>query len=80
MVTTLSAEDWGRGRRETRRLPDGTGHTNGYADGGDPTVDHEEPAMQLKQTLGRIVSHRPRHGGSGGSGVLIMEAPAGRRH
>jgi len=28
--------------------------------------------MQLKQTLGRIAQHLPRHGGKG---VLIMEAP-----
>ena len=36
-------------------------------------MEHEEPAMQLKQTLGRIGLHLPRHGG--GKGVLIMEAP-----
>jgi hypothetical protein len=36
-------------------------------------VDDEESAMQLKQTLGRIALHLPRHGG--GKGVLIMEAP-----
>jgi hypothetical protein len=29
--------------------------------------------MQLKQTLGRIGLHLPRH--TGGKGVLIMEAP-----
>ena len=29
--------------------------------------------MQLKQTLGRIGLHLPRH--AGGNGVLIMEAP-----
>jgi hypothetical protein len=36
-------------------------------------VDDEETAMQLKQTLGRIGQHLPRH--NGGKGVLIMEAP-----
>lgn len=33
--------------------------------------------MQLKQTLGRMVPHRPRHHGNG---VLIMEAPQARRN
>ena len=37
-------------------------------------MNHEEPTMmQLKQTLGRLSRHLPRH--SGGKGVLIMEAP-----
>ncbi len=33
---------------------------------------YEEPAMQLKQTLGRIGLHLPRHSAKG---VLIMDAP-----
>ena len=33
--------------------------------------------MQLKQTLGRIVSHRPRHHARG---VLIMDAPQAHRN
>jgi len=35
--------------------------------------------MQLKQTLGRIAHHLPRHGGGQG-GVLIMDAPRSGHH
>ncbi len=70
-VVTHSADIWNREKQRTRSLLPGTAILTSPGYGGFER-GHEEPAMQLKHTLGRIGLHLPRHGGKG---VLIMEAP-----
>ena len=69
IVATHSA-DVESGKQRTRSLQPGTAQANPSSEG--RQQDTREPAMQLKQTLGRIGLHLPRHGAKG---VLIMEAP-----